>query len=76
MIYKNKKEITITGSEVVSVCIYSDNKSAGQESFILNTNECGVFAFSNGFNEGYVEYDYDTKTIKTIGNINTYIVVI
>jgi|GEM_PF-3889602 len=76
MIYKNQKEIIITEENIVSICLYGDNKNSGQESFILNTSINGVFAFSNGFNEGYVEYNYETKTIKTNGNISTYIVVI
>jgi len=75
MIYKNEKEIQIEKGQLVSICIYSDNKNAGQIGSFLDTTIDWIYAFSNGFNEGYVEYDCKTEIIKTNGNINTYIVV-
>ncbi|MCF7875404.1 MAG: hypothetical protein K9L99_06045, partial [Candidatus Omnitrophica bacterium] len=74
--YKNQKEIIIEENKIVSICIYSDNKTAGQEGFVLDTTNDLVFAFSNGFNEGYIEYNSEERKITVNGNINTYIVVV
>jgi len=76
MIYKNKKEIIISEESSVSICIFSEMKNYGQESFTLDTSKNGVFAFSNGLYSGYVEYNYEEKKIKVFGDISTYIVVI
>ena len=76
MEYRNQKEIIIEEKNIVSVCIYFDKNIYGQASLTLDTGKSSVFAFSNGIDEGYVEYDYETKTIKTNGNIQTYIVVL